>query len=294
MQEAIGRARDQPGLERAGLFAMLLLVESLHYVFARLLLPHLPPMASSMYVLGVATVQVGIFAAVRGKLDWHPAARHFWFFAGIGFFIATSTLLNYIAVEYIDVGTASMLGKTGVIISLLFGVFWLRERLSRQQVVGAALAVAGATIVSYHPGDIMQFGSLLILTSTFLYALHTALVKRYGQQMDFTEFFFHRLMFTTVFLFVFAALGRQLVWPDGQTWLLLLLAGTVDVVISRALYYTTLRMFSMSVHTIILTLSPVVSIVISLFLFGTFPGLQELLGGALVLAGVFVVTRGRQ
>jgi drug/metabolite transporter (DMT)-like permease len=294
MQEAIGRAREQQGLERAGLFAMLLLVESLHYVFARLLLPHLPPMASSMYVLGVATVQVGIFAAVRGKLDWHPAARHFWFFAGIGFFIATSTLLNYIAVEYIDVGTASMLGKTGVIISLLLGVFWLRERLSRQQVVGAALAVAGATIVSYHPGDIMQFGSLLILTSTFLYALHTALVKRYGQQMDFTEFFFHRLMFTTVFLFVFAALGRQLVWPDGQTWLLLLLAGTVDVVISRALYYTTLRMFSMSVHTIILTLSPVVSIVISLFLFGTFPGLQELLGGALVLAGVFVVTRGRQ
>ena len=143
--------------------------------------------------------------------------------------------------------------------------------------VGAALAVAGAAIISFHPGDIMQFGSLLILTSSFLYSLHTALVKRYGQEMDFTEFFFHRLMFTTAFLFVFAVLGRELVWPDAQTWLLLLLAGTVDVVISRALYYQTLRMFSMSVHTIILTLSPVVSIIISLFLFGTFPGVQELL-----------------
>jgi drug/metabolite transporter (DMT)-like permease len=51
-------------------------------------------------------------------------------------------------------------------------------------------------------------------------------------------------------------------------------------------------MFSMSVHTIILTLSPVVSIALSLFLFGTFPGPQELLGGVLVLIGVVIVTRG--
>jgi drug/metabolite transporter (DMT)-like permease len=293
MQETMARAQGEQGLQRAGLFAVLLLVESLHYVFARLLLPHLPPMASSMYVLAVATVEVGVYAAIRGKVDWRPAVRSFWFFAAIGFFISTSTLLNYIAVEYIDVGTASMLGKTGVISSLLLGVFWLRERLTRRQMFGAALAVLGAAIISYHPGDIMQFGSLLILASTFLYALHTALVKRYGQAMDFLEFFFHRLLFTTAFLFVFAALGRELVWPDAQTWLILLVAGTVDVVISRALYYLTLRMFTMSVHTIILTLSPVVSIAISLFLFGTFPGPQELFGGILVLAGVFVVTRGR-
>jgi drug/metabolite transporter (DMT)-like permease len=186
-----------------------------------------------------------------------------------------------------------MLGKSGVIISLLLSVVWLRERLNRPQVVGAVMAVLGALIISYHPGDVMQFGSLLILTSTFLYALHTAIVKRYGQAMDFVEFFFHRLLFTTLFLFVFAAAAQDLVWPDAQTWLLLLTAGTVDVVVSRTLYYLTLRMFSMSVHTIILTLSPVVSIVISLFLFGTFPATQELLGGVLVLAGVFVVTRNR-
>ena len=293
MQETMEGAYSRQGAERAALFAVLLLVESLHYVFARLLLPHLPPLASSMYVLAVGTVQVGVFAAVRGKLDWRPAARHFWFFAAIGFCIAASTALNYVSVEYLDVGTASMLGKTGVIISLLLSVLWLRERLNRQQASGAALAVIGAIIISFHPGDLVQFGSLLIVTSTFLYALHTALVKRYGQEMDFVEFFLHRLLFTTAFLFVFATLSRQLVWPEGNTWLLLLLAGTVDVVISRTLYYTTLRMFRMSVHTIILTLSPVVSILLSLLLFGTFPGMQELLGGAFVLAGVALVTRRR-
>jgi drug/metabolite transporter (DMT)-like permease len=52
-------------------------------------------------------------------------------------------------------------------------------------------------------------------------------------------------------------------------------------------------MFRMSVHTILLTLSPVVSILVSLLLFGTFPSGQELLGGLFVLAGVALVTRGR-
>ena len=293
MQEAVGRTQTQQGIERAGLFAILLVVDSMHFVFARLLLHHLPPMASTFFVLAVATVEVGIFAAVRRKLDWRPAVTNFPFFAAIGFFIATSTLLNYIAVEFIDPGTASMLGKTGVIISLLLGVFWLRERLTRQQAAGAVFAVVGAAIISFHPGDVMQIGSLMILTSSFLYSLHTALVKRYGQEMDFIKFFFHRLLFTATFLFLFAVVGRELAWPDTQTWLVLVAAGTVDVVISRALYYLTLRMFTMSVHTIILTLSPVVSIIISLFLFGTFPGPQELAGGVLILIGVFAVTRGK-
>lgn len=288
-EQPYGRQRA----ERVGLFALLLLIESLHYVFARLLLPYVPPMAASFYVLAVGTVQVGVFAAVRGKLGWRPALHHFWFFAAVGFCVAASTLLNYVAVIYVDVGTASMLGKTGVVISLLLGVFWLRERLNGQQAAGAALAVVGAAVISFHPGDIAQFGSLLILTSTFLYSLHTALVKRYGQEMDFVAFFFHRLLFTTAFLFVFAAWGQQLVWPDGRAWLLLFLVGTVDVVISRAIYYVTLRMFRMSVHTILLTLSPVVSILVSLLLFGTFPSGQELLGGLFVLAGVALVTRGR-
>ncbi|MCB0152164.1 MAG: DMT family transporter, partial [Caldilineaceae bacterium] len=160
-------------------------------------------------------------------------------------------------------------------------------------VIGAVLAVAGATVISYHPGAVVQWGALLILASTLLYALHTAVVKRWGGDMPFLDFFVFRLLFTSIFLFFFAAGSGHLVWPDAPTWLLLLLAGSVDVVISRALYYQTLRMFPMSIHTIILTLSPVVAIGVSLMLFGTFPGTQELIGGVMVLAGVVVVNRAR-
>ena len=293
MQQIARLAAPSWSAQAYALFTALLLVDSFHYIFARLLLPHIHPTASAFFVLAVATVEVAAFAGVRGQLHWRPARSHFWFFASIGFLIAAATVLSYSAIAYIDPGTASMLGKTGIIFSLLLSVLWLRERLSRMQVIGAVLAVAGATVISYHPGAVVQWGALLILAATLLYALHTAVVKRWGGDMPFLDFFVFRLLFTSIFLFFFAAGSGHLVWPDAPTWLLLLLAGSVDVVISRALYYQTLRMFPMSIHTIILTLSPVVAIGVSLMLFGTFPGTQELIGGVMVLAGVVVVNRAR-
>ena len=291
MQETI----DQPQVrvEQTVFFAILLIVDSLHFVFARLLLPHIPPMTSAFYVLAIATVQVGLFAATRRDVDWDLGRTRLGFFAAIGFLIAGSTVLSYTAVAYVDAGTASMLGKTGVVFGLLLSVFWLHERLQPIQWAGAALAICGLFIVSYQPGSTVALGALAIVASAFMYALHTALVKRYGQHMSFLGFFFYRLLLTTAFLLIFVVAFGNLVMPDASTWLLLLVAGTVDVVISRSLYYLTLRLLSMSLHTIILTLSPVVSIGVALLLFQTFPTPAGLVGGATILAGVFLATRGR-
>jgi drug/metabolite transporter (DMT)-like permease len=61
-------------------------------------------------------------------------------------------------------------------------------------------------------------------------------------------------------------------------------------VISRTLYYVVLRRLEMSIHSIVLTLSPVAAVLWSLLLFDTLPTLQEFLGGAAVILGVLIVT----
>jgi drug/metabolite transporter (DMT)-like permease len=104
------------------------------------------------------------------------------------------------------------------------------------------------------------------------------------------EFFFFRIFSTTVLLFIFA-LGRQgLIWPDTSTWWLLIMVGTVDVVISRALFYIVLRRMTMSIHSIVLTLSPVAAILWAFLLFDTLPAGQQLIGGVGVILGVLMVT----
>ena len=272
------------------LVALLLVVDSLHFVFARAFAPYLDPSVSTMYIMGIATIQIGTFAMWQRSLQWNALRRHFWFFTVIGLLIGASTLLTYTAVSFVDAGTAAMLGKTSVLFSLLLSVFWLGERLTPAQVAGALLAVAGVFLITFQPGDYLRLGSLMIVLATSLYALHAAIVKRHGSATNFPTFFFFRLLFTTIVIATFAANRSVSLVPPPEVWIMLLIAGTVDVVISRSLYYLALRRLNMSMHAIILTLSPVAAIIWAYFLFDTFPQPQQLLGGLAVLMGVLLAT----
>lgn len=277
--------------QSAALLIALLLIDSLHFVFARLMLPHANPFLSALFVMGIGTVEVGIFGIVTGRLRLTTFTRHWGFFVAIGFCIGVSTAISYSAVALIDPGTASILSKTSIIFGLGFGIFWLGDRLSRPQVVGALIAIVGLIIVTFQPGNYLRTGSLLIVFSTLLYSSHTALTKRYGGGMDMLNFFFYRLLLTSLVLFAIAGIQGQLALPASPTaWGLLVLAGTVDVVISRTLYYTALRRLDMSIFTIILTAGPVAAILWSFLLFDVFPNPRQLVGGAIVLTGVIVVT----
>lgn len=268
----------------------LLLIDSLHFVFARLLLPYLPPAASAFYVLAIATVQVGIFAKVQGQLNFGVFQRNLGFFLAVGFLVAVSTILNYAAIEFIDPGTASLLSKATILFSLGFGLLWLQDRLARRQWLGVGVAIAGVAVITFQPGDYLKLGAFMVLASAFLYALHAALVKRYSQHLSLIDFFLFRLLSTSGFLLILTTAGGQLVWPGPQAWLILLATATVDVVISRTLYYLSLRQLKMSLHAIVLTASPVVAVGWSIILFGFEPTPQQIIGGAAILAGILLVT----
>ncbi len=272
---------------------LLLLVDSLHYVFGRLLIPYLPPTTSALYIIAVGLVEVSLFNLARGGIHLRLFRRHALFFLSTGFLIAASTSLSFAAVAYIDPGTASLLAQTSVLFGLGFGVLWLKDRLNALETGGAVLARAGVFTISFQPGDYMRLGTLLVLGAALSYALHAALVKRYSVEMELAQFFLFRLASTTAFLVLFAGWNDGFIWPDGKTWLLLLLTGSVNVTLSRSLYYLALRRLQLSQHALILTLSPVVTILWSLAIFGTRPGLQQLIGGLGVMAGVLVVTASR-
>jgi O-acetylserine/cysteine efflux transporter len=152
------------------------------------------------------------------------------------------------------------------------------------------VALLGIFVISFQPGDVLRLGSLLALASSLFYALHTAVVKRYGQEIDFANFFLFRVGSTSFFLLLFLAGQGSWQWPSSTAWLVLLLVATVNIVFSRVLYYLVLRRLQMSHHAILLTLSPVIAILWSLMLFGETPTWQGFLGGTAVLLGVVIVT----
>jgi drug/metabolite transporter (DMT)-like permease len=285
---------DQSKVPFPALVAALLIADSLHFVFGRSLAPYLPPVASSFYYMSLALTQIALFAALRREIDFSVLRDNWRFFTLIGFLIAVATSASYAAVFYIDPGTAALLAQTGILFSLAFGILWLKEKLVGGEKIGSALAVVGVVIISFQPGfgsSGIWLGTLLVLTSTFTYALHAAVVKREGGGIDFINFFLFRMLASCFFLFLFTVARGELVWPSGrEVWLILLLAATVNVTISRALYYIVLRRIDLTILTILLTLSPVITIIWSVLLFQERPSLQGLIGGTAVILGVIIVT----
>ena len=275
------------------LLSLLLLLDSLHLIWARLLIPYLPGGTSAFYVLAIATVEMTIFMIATRRVRVQVFRENLRFFLAIGLLVAISTAATYIAVGYIDPGTASLLAQMSTIFALGLSIIWLREKLTGLEMAGAAIAVIGVLVISFQPGDYLRLGSLLILASALMYALHAAIVKRHGGEMDFANFFLFRMASVCGFLLLFTSLRGQFVWPSGQAWIYLLLAGTIDVVISRILYYVALRRFQMSFHTIVLTLSPVITVLWSFLLFGLKPTQQSLIGGMAVIVGVAIVSFGK-
>lgn len=249
-----------------------------------------------MFVLGFATLETAAFLAWRRQVQLSVLFQNKRFFTAVGLLIALATSLSFASVRYVDAGTASMLAQTTTLFALAFGLIWLRDRLHQVELIGAGVTLAGIFIISFQPGDVLRLGSLIVLGSSFLYALHVAVVKRYGQEMDFANFFLFRVGSTTFFLMIFVLVQESLLgqgsWqkPTAEAWLVLLLVATVDVVISRMLYYLALRRLQVSHHAILLTLSPVIAVLWSLLLFGEAPTWQGFWGGTAVLLGVAIVT----
>lgn len=299
MTNSMSSPNSQPATNKfTAIVVALVLVDSLHFVFARLLLPYLPPTTASFYYMTIGLLEIALFAAVRREIDWRVFRDNAKFFLVVGFLIATATATSYTAIVYVDPGTASMIARMGTIFSLGFGVLWLKERLDRGERIGAVLAVVGVFIISFQPGDAssrLWLGTLLVLASTFSYALHAAIVKRNGGEIDITNFLLFRMATSCLFLLIFTVGRGEMVWPTGrEVWFLLLLTGTVNVTISRSLYYIVLRRIDLSILTILLTLSPVITILWSVALFGERPSPQSLVGGAAVILGVIIVTMSKR
>ena len=269
----------------------LLVVESLYYVFARLLLPLVPPASGAMYMMVVGTVQIAML--MRGRLEWRALWRHRWLFTAIGLLVGVNTNMGFVAVAYVDPGTAALLSRTSILFGVGLGVLWLGERLRGLEVAGAVIAVAGVLAISFQPGDYLRWGSVIVIASTVLYAVHSALVKRFAGDIPFGDFMFFRVASVAVVLTALAAAQGAVVWPSATAWGVIVVAAAVNVVVSRGVYYLALRRLDMSFLTIVLTLTPVVTWVWSMLLFGGRPTTVEITGGIATLVGVLLVTASR-
>jgi drug/metabolite transporter (DMT)-like permease len=269
---------------------------SLNLTVSRYILTHgFEPLAYGSVRYGLATVVfIGLTLATEGSL--RVARRDLWLVLGA----AAVLYLNQIGFVYaLHESTASvlalLLGATPIFAALA-GVLLRTERLHRRFWMGALLSFAGVALVAVGAGDQVSgsLGGVLlgVLTAASWAAysmLITPLMRRYSASR------ISSVVLAAGSIPLLLTASPQLAgqdWSLGwEVWALLAFATLGPLVATNVMWFRSLDQIGPARATLAANLQPFVAAAIAVVLLSESLGALEVVGGALIAAGIVAARR---
>lgn len=194
-----------------------------------------------------------------------------------------------IALPSIGPGMTSVVMKSQVLITPLLSMWLLSERAPTRLWVGGGLALVGFAVPQLVGGavDALEVGYLWALGAAIAFAAMQVFTSRRIAGLRIPVVNATRLwMSALVLLALPAAWGGGDLGLDLETWGLAAAAGVLGPGISRLCLMTALRYITASTTALIALVGPIFAFVLGWLAFGDLPTGYEVLGAALILAGV--------
>jgi drug/metabolite transporter (DMT)-like permease len=293
-----------------GALALGICCIALSAIFTRL--AHVPGTVSGFYRVAIAEVvllPLFLRSVARGEVGTHrdpesrphevkPWGRRVWLLALLaGLFFALDLGLWNTSLFLTPVANATLLANDAPIVVGLIAVLILHERLRGSYWLGLAVALAGMGIIvgqdalasSGHLGA----GDALALLAGVSYALYLTITPHVRAHMTtLASLWIPGLAGMLVLLAFNLAAGRALWGFSGGTWLALLAVGLISQAVGWLAINYALGHMPASVVSVTLLAQPVLTALFAVPLLGEALAGRQILGGAVALAGIYLVNRG--
>jgi len=204
--------------------------------------------------------------------------------------------LNY-GEQYISPAIASLIIATIPIQIIIFARIILKELISFKKLIGIILALMGVLIISIwgKVESVLEieyiFSVVAILVAAIMAALYTIAGKKLLERYNGLSLTVYAMLFGSIGLIPFLnqSLIIQVTTMTTKAWVAVIFLGVFSTVIGYVIWYIALKIKSASEISIYLYAIPVISTIISYFWFGDEITLMFIIGGLLVLFGLFIV-----
>ncbi len=226
----------------------------------------------------------------KEKVPLIGAQPKFLFFRSLFGFIST-VLVFAAATNTYPIANLSLLSSTSTIFALLAAVIWLKERMSKGQVLSLFIAFCGIALLLKPTGGFMEVESLLALGGGCFAGLAYTVVRRLKDESPFSITFFF-MVFSVIVSFPLAL--WQGMHPLGlfEVGILLLLGivtAAAQFFLSVAYRYAPSTKISVYLYS-----QSLFAFIIGIFAFHEVPDWLSIMGGCLlILAGVWNFISGR-
>ncbi|MBX3744784.1 MAG: DMT family transporter [Verrucomicrobiae bacterium] len=253
------------------------------------------PIATAFHRVALALPLLVLWAARERS---RPAAtRHSnprrpgWAFAA-GAFFAIDMAAWHLSIRYTSVANSTLLANLAPIFVTLGAWIFLRERVGRRFTAGMILALLGAwclTGASLQTDPNRLRGDLWGLATALFYGGYQLCVARLRRDTAAGRVLFWSSLVSAPLLGIIAwSLGETMLPASPRGWLVLLGLALTAQVFGQGLITYGFAHLPASLSSLVLLLQPLVATLAAWMLLGERLGIAQLLGGAILLAGIQV------
>lgn len=259
----------------------------------RVAAPELGPIGLSFVRLVVAAVALVVLALfMKARV---PARRDLLLILSAAFFGMTAyQLLLNTGELVVPAGTASIIVAAAPLVSVGIAAVAFRERLSRVRVIGSAVAVVGVFVVCLARAGLSLSAAVWIVVVAMIvqgiyHPLSRMLLRRYTAIEVATYVMVAGTIMTVPLIPIDWA---QIVSAGGAAWLGAAYLGLLPSALGFVLWGYAVARMPVITSTSLLYLVPAVAVLISFVWLGEIPLRSELVGGAVVILGVAMISQG--
>lgn len=209
---------------------------------------------------------------------------------GLVLFIAVS--LQQIGLIYTTVGKAAFITGLYIVLVPVIGILFKRP-VTFSTWLGSIMAIAGLYLLSVKEGFKVSYGDILEMIGAFFWAAHILMIDSFSRKIDTLKFAFFQFLTCSVLSLV-TALLLETIHFDGiiNAGIPILYTGICSVGIAYTLQIVGQKNALPSHAAIILSMETVFAAVGGYLLLKEQLGLRELLGCALMMAGMLQAQLG--
>jgi len=258
------------------------------FTFAKPALAQFPPML--MMVMIYAATSLLLVGRRRPRT---PLWAMLLFGAGGG---AVQSILIFTGLSHLPASTAVLVLQSQVPFAVLCAWLIGRERLSASRLLGIGIAIGGVALIAGAPQSVSDYPSLLlVIAGALVWAAAQGLIRAVGRDDGPTT------TGTIGLVSVPLALAGTLLFEHGQwealqtatvtDWGALAIVLLLGYLLAYSAWYQLLGRYRVDQVTPFVLLMPVAGVITGTLALGESPGARVLAGGAIILAGLWIVVR---
>lgn len=199
------------------------------------------------------------------------------------------------SLKFTTAANATLLGNTAPLWVALIALFIFREKLRGVFWFGLILALTGAALVMgsdflHHPT--LGLGDLMASTAAIFYASYQLTTQRGRKYIDpFRYTWFVGVSATIVMFIMNLVLGNSFTGYPAQTWIVFFLTAIVSQMIGYLAITYALGHLPASVVSPTLIGQPILTALLAIPMLGEIPAAIQWIGGAIALAGIYIVNQ---